>query len=161
MFLTWSVRLPNNGRPGTVPTLCRSIAFSSVSNSTANDEWLISSGKPERCKILAGDISADAGRMVVGGGARLGEYVTSDKTLYNPCNKLPTQVSKRGPDEQNFIKSKLFPVQQNLRKPLFKISTWLMADLTSQHCIVRADKLLYCYQLDHAAGTWRWPLTPL
>jgi hypothetical protein len=49
-------------------------------------------------------------------GARLGEYVTSDKTVYNPCNKLPTQVSKRGPDEQNFIESKHFPVQQNLRK---------------------------------------------
>jgi len=42
---------------------------------------------------MAGDFSVDC---------QLGEYVTSDKTLQNPCNKPPTQVSKQGLEKQNF-----------------------------------------------------------
>jgi hypothetical protein len=36
---------------------------------------------------------------------RLGYYVTSEEMFYIQCNKTPTEVSKRGPDEWNFIES--------------------------------------------------------
>jgi hypothetical protein len=125
----------SNRRPGALPALCRSTAFSSVSNSTANDEWLISSCKPERCEILAGDISADVGRRREG-------KTWASTWLRTKRYKIPAiNCRPRCPNEDQMSRILLNPRTSQCNRICedlaFKISTRLMADSLcwSEYCL--------------------------